>query len=102
MGIVLGQALTAALGKKEGIRRYGTAHVPMDETLARVAIDLSGRPYPELRGLNQRGKVGNFPAQLVEEFLRALSVRRSAKTVGLLARLERLDAHADSVETRLK
>lgn len=74
VGIVLGQALTAALGKKEGIRRYGTAHVPMDETLARVAIDLSGRPYLELRGLNHRGKVGNFPAQLVEEFLRALSV----------------------------
>jgi len=74
VGIVLGQALTAALGKKEGIRRYGTAHVPMDETLARVVIDLSGRPYLELRGLNQRGKVGNFPAQLVEEFLRALSV----------------------------
>jgi imidazoleglycerol-phosphate dehydratase len=75
VGIVLGQSLTAALGKKEGIRRYGTAHVPMDETLARVAIDLSGRPYLELRGLNQRGKVGNFPAQLVEEFLRALSVQ---------------------------
>ncbi len=75
VGIVLGQALTSALGKKEGIRRYGTAHVPMDETLARVAIDLSGRPYLELRGLNQRGKVGNFPAQLVEEFLRALSVQ---------------------------
>jgi imidazoleglycerol-phosphate dehydratase len=74
VGIVLGQALTAALRKKEGIRRYGTAHVPMDETLARVAIDLSGRPYLELRGLSQRGKVGNFPAQLVEEFLRALSV----------------------------
>ena len=75
VGIVLGQTLTAAVGKKEGIRRYGTAHVPMDETLARVAIDLSGRPYLELRGLNQRGKVGNFPAQLVEEFLRALSVQ---------------------------
>ena len=75
VGIVLGQALTQALGKKEGIRRYGTAHVPMDETLARVAIDLSGRPYLELRGLSQRGKVGNFPAQLVEEFLRALSVQ---------------------------
>lgn len=75
VGIVLGQALTAALGKKEGIRRYGCAHVPMDETLARVVVDLSGRPYLELRGLRARGKVGNFPAQLVEEFLRALSVQ---------------------------
>jgi imidazoleglycerol-phosphate dehydratase len=75
VGIVLGQALAAALGKKEGIRRYGSAYVPMDETLARVVVDLSGRPYLELRGLNRRGRAGNFPAQLVEEFLRALSVQ---------------------------
>ena len=75
VGIVLGQALAAALGKKEGIRRYGAAYVPMDETLARVVVDLSGRPYLELRGLNRRGRAGNFPAQLVEEFLRALSVQ---------------------------
>ena len=75
VGIVLGQALSAALGKKEGIRRYGCAHVPMDETLARVGVDLSGRPYLELRGLNRRGRAGNFSAQLVEEFLRALSVQ---------------------------
>jgi imidazoleglycerol-phosphate dehydratase len=75
VGIVLGQALATALGKKEGIRRYGSAYVPMDETLARVVVDLSGRPYLELRGLNRRGRAGNFPAQLVEEFLRALSVQ---------------------------
>jgi imidazoleglycerol-phosphate dehydratase len=75
VGIVLGQALAVALGKKEGIRRYGAAYVPMDETLARVVVDLSGRPYLELRGLNRRGRAGNFPAQLVEEFLRALSVQ---------------------------
>ena len=75
VGIVLGQALATALGKKEGIRRYGAAYVPMDETLARVVVDLSGRPYLELRGLNRRGRAGNFPAQLVEEFLRALSVQ---------------------------
>ena len=75
VGIVLGQALASALGKKEGIRRYGAAYVPMDETLARVVVDLSGRPYLELRGLSRRGRAGNFPAQLVEEFLRALSVQ---------------------------
>ena len=75
VGIVLGQALATALGKKEGIRRYGCAHVPMDETLARVVVDLSGRPYLELRGLNRRGRAGNFSAQLGEEFLRALSVQ---------------------------
>ena len=75
VGIVLGQALATALGKKEGIRRYGCAHVPMDETLARVVVDLSGRPYLELRGLNRRGRAWNFSAQFVEEFLRALSVQ---------------------------
>lgn len=75
VGIVLGQALAAALGQKKGIRRYGCAHVPMDETLARVVVDLSGRPYLVLKGLNQRGKAGNFPAQLVEEFLRSLAVQ---------------------------
>jgi imidazoleglycerol-phosphate dehydratase len=74
-GITLGEVMKEALGTKEGIRRYGCCYLPMDETLARVAIDLSGRPYLELRGLSQRGKVGNFPAQLVEEFLRALSVQ---------------------------
>jgi len=47
----------------------------MDETLARVVVDLSGRPYLELRGLNQRGRAGNFPAQLVEEFLRSFAVQ---------------------------
>ncbi len=75
VGLVLGQVLAVALGKKEGIRRYGCAHVPMDETLPRVAVDLSGRPYLELRGLNRRGRAGNFPAQLVEEFLRSLAVQ---------------------------
>jgi imidazoleglycerol-phosphate dehydratase len=75
VGIVLGQALATAIGRKEGIRRYGCAYVPMDETLARVVVDLSGRPYLELRGLNQRGKAGNFPAQLVEEFLRSFAVQ---------------------------
>jgi len=45
IGIVLGEALKKALGKKEGIRRFGTAWVPLDETLAQVTVDLSGRPY---------------------------------------------------------
>ncbi|MCX6934797.1 MAG: imidazoleglycerol-phosphate dehydratase HisB [Verrucomicrobia bacterium] len=75
VGIVLGQVLASALGKKEGIRRYGCAHVPMDETLARVVVDLSGRPYLELWGLNRGGRAVNFPAQLVEEFLRSLAVQ---------------------------
>ncbi len=73
-GIVLGQAIAKALGNKAGIRRYGCAHVPMDEALVRVVVDLSGRPYfaydvpPSVEPVG-----GNFSFQLVEEFLRAFS-----------------------------
>lgn len=74
-GITLGQTLTQALGDKKGIRRYGFAYVPMDEALVRVVVDLSGRPYlaynppPAVEAIG-----GNFSFQLVEEFLRAVSV----------------------------
>jgi len=74
-GITLGQVLTKALGDKAGIRRYGSAYVPMDETLVRVVVDLSGRPY---LAYNPPASVeaigGNFSFQLVEEFLRAVAV----------------------------
>jgi imidazoleglycerol-phosphate dehydratase len=72
-GIVLGQALREALGDKKGIVRYGWAYVPMDETLARVAVDLSGRAYLEHRVPTGVEPIGNFSFQLVEEFLRAVS-----------------------------
>jgi len=72
-GIVLGQALRQALGDKRGIVRYGWAYVPMDETLARVAVDLSGRAYLEHRVPSGVEPIGNFSFQLVEEFLRAVS-----------------------------
>ncbi len=72
-GIVLGQALRQALGDKKGIVRYGWAYVPMDETLARVAVDLSGRAYLEHRVPSGVEPIGNFSFQLVEEFLRAVS-----------------------------
>lgn len=74
VGIALGTAFGKALGDKAGIRRYGSAYVPMDETLARVVVDCSGRPflaYDAPRGVEP---IGLFPFQLVEEFLRALSV----------------------------
>jgi imidazoleglycerol-phosphate dehydratase len=73
-GIVLGQAFTRALGEKRGIRRYGHAYLPMDETLARVVVDFSGRPYLEYRGPADVAPIGLFSFQLVEEFLRAFSV----------------------------
>ena len=74
VGIALGQAFAKALGDKRGIRRYGFAYLPMDETLARVAIDFSGRPYLEYRAPQESDPIGLFSLQLVEEFMRALSV----------------------------
>jgi imidazoleglycerol-phosphate dehydratase len=79
-GIALGQAFAQALGDKRGIARYGSVYVPMDETLARVVIDFSGRPFVEYRlpgdGAAVAGVMSgqNFPLQLVEEFLRGFSV----------------------------
>jgi imidazoleglycerol-phosphate dehydratase len=77
-GIALGQALAKALGDKRGIRRYGWAYLPMDETLARVVIDFSGRPFLEYRAPQNVTSVGAFAFQLVEEFLRAFSVHAGA------------------------
>lgn len=74
VGITMGQALAKALGDKAGIRRYGLAYVPMDETLARCVVDLSGRPFLEYRAPGGMGTIGEFPFQLVEEFLRGFSV----------------------------
>jgi imidazoleglycerol-phosphate dehydratase len=74
-GILLGQALTKALGDKAGIRRYGTAHVPMDEALVRTVVDLSGRPYLAYNAPSDVPAIGAaFSFQLVEEFLRAFCV----------------------------
>ena len=73
VGICLGQALNEALGDKRGIIRFGHSYVPMDDALARVAVDLSGRPYLVLTPEPQAGMVGDFPAALVLEFFRALT-----------------------------
>ena len=73
-GIALGQAFAKALGDKKGVRRYGWAYLPMDETLARVVVDFSGRPFLEHRVPAGVGSINGFPFQLVEEFMRAFSV----------------------------
>ena len=73
-GIVLGEALAVALSAKTGIRRYGWARIPMDETLAQVAVDLSGRPFLEFRVRAETGPIGLFDFGLVEEFTRALAM----------------------------
>jgi imidazoleglycerol-phosphate dehydratase len=72
-GIVLGKCLAQALGDKVGIRRYGWAVVPMDETLVRAAIDLSGRSYLHYQAPENLMPIGQFDFELVEEFLRAFS-----------------------------
>ena len=72
IGIVLGQAIREALGDKKGIRRYGQATVPMDETLASVATDLSGRPYLVYHVNLPKVKIGEFDVELAREFFQAL------------------------------
>lgn len=68
IAICLGQAFAQALGEKRGIVRYGAAYVPMDETLARAVVDLSGRYYLVYRVENTRDKVGTLSVELVEHF----------------------------------
>lgn len=76
MGIVLGNALREALKDMRGIRRYGSASVPMDEALASVSLDISGRPYLVYSvALPRRSKIRNFDADLVQDFLQALASR---------------------------
>lgn len=70
VAICLGQALTQALGDKAGIARYGWASVPMDETLADVSLDLSGRPAVVFNARFNGDKIGTFDTQLIEEFIR--------------------------------
>ncbi len=73
VGITLGLAIRKALGDLKGIRRYADVHLPMDETLTRAAIDVSGRPFLVFRILFSRDKIGDFDTELFEEFFRALA-----------------------------
>jgi len=71
IGICVGQAFASALGDKQGIRRYGHAYVPLDEALARVVIDLSGRPGIEFHVDFPRARIGEFDVDLFHEFFAA-------------------------------
>jgi len=73
VGIVLGQAIEKSLGDKRGIFRYGWAIVPMDECLAQVAIDLSGRPAFVFNVTFRGDSIGGFPVELVEEFFKSIA-----------------------------
>jgi imidazoleglycerol-phosphate dehydratase len=72
-GIVLGQAVAKALGDKQGITRYASVHLPMDETLTRVAVDVSGRPYLVWKVAFPTEKVGDMDTELFREWFQAFA-----------------------------
>src|ERR1700732_4564932 len=74
VGIALGQAIKQALGDMKGITRYADVHVPMDETLTRVALDISGRPVLVFKTEFVRDKVGSFDTELVREWFQAFAM----------------------------
>jgi len=74
VGIALGQAVKQALGDMKGITRYADVHLPMDEALTRVAIDISGRPFLVFRAEFVRDKVGTFDTELVREWFQAFAM----------------------------
>lgn len=90
LGIALGQAVKQSLGDMAGITRYADVHVPMDETLTRCAIDISGRPYLVWRVSFKRPKVGEYDTELFREFFQAL-----AQNAGITLHLETLYGEND-------
>jgi imidazoleglycerol-phosphate dehydratase len=74
VGIALGQAVKQALGDMKGITRYADVHLPMDETLTRVAIDVSGRPFLVFKVKFGRDKIGTFDTELVNEWFQAFAM----------------------------
>jgi len=91
IGITLGQAIAKAVGDKQGIRRYGHAYVPLDEALARVVVDFSGRPGLEYRVKFARARIGDFDVDLFHEFFQGL-VNHAAITLHI-DRLRGNNAH---------
>lgn len=75
VGIVLGQALHQALGNRTGIRRFGSAYVPMDEALCRTVVDISNRPFLVFRAEMPQAMIGSYDACLTGEFIRSLAVQ---------------------------
>jgi imidazoleglycerol-phosphate dehydratase len=74
VGIALGQAVKQALGDMKGITRYADVHLPMDEALTRVAIDISGRPFLVFKATFGRDKIGAFDTELVREWFQAFAM----------------------------
>ncbi|MBG3874588.1 imidazoleglycerol-phosphate dehydratase HisB [Staphylococcus xylosus] len=80
IGIVLGQLLLEMTRERKSFQRYGVSYIPMDETLARTVIDISGRPFLSFNAHLSREKVGTFDTELVEEFFRALVINARLTT----------------------
>ncbi|NCC84321.1 MAG: imidazoleglycerol-phosphate dehydratase HisB [Clostridia bacterium] len=93
-GLVFGQALLEALGSKAGISRYGLSYVPMDESLARVVIDFSGRPYLYFQADFPYDYLGAYPCEMTKEFFRAV-----AQTAGMTLHVELLHGENAHHET---
>jgi imidazoleglycerol-phosphate dehydratase len=74
VGIAFGQAVDLALGDRKGITRYGDAHVPLDEALTRVVVDVSGRPFLVYEVKFPAQKIGDFDTELIREFFQAVAV----------------------------
>jgi imidazoleglycerol-phosphate dehydratase len=74
VGIALGQAVKRALGDMKGVTRYADVHLPMDETLTRVALDISGRPFLVFKAEFARAKIGVFDTELVREWFQAFAM----------------------------
>jgi len=91
VGIVLGQALDEALGEKRGIRRYGSCLLPMDDTLVRAALDLSGRPFLAWNVDFTAPKIGAFDTELVREFFTAFAM--NARMTLHVERLDGINSH---------
>ncbi|RMF13825.1 MAG: imidazoleglycerol-phosphate dehydratase HisB [Alphaproteobacteria bacterium] len=88
VGIAIGRALDAALGDRAGIRRFAHAHVPMDETLTRVALDISGRPWTVWKVAFSQPRLGTLDTEMIEHFFRSL-----AHNAGLTLHVECLYGH---------
>src|SRR5260370_647286 len=90
VGIALGQAVKQALGDMRGITRYADVHVPMDEALTRVAVDISGRPFLMFQAPFSGAKIGSFDTQLVNEWFHAFAIN-----AGITLHVETLYGHND-------
>ncbi|NWK85263.1 imidazoleglycerol-phosphate dehydratase HisB [Staphylococcus sp. GSSP0090] len=80
IGIVLGQLLLDMIRERKSFQRYGVSYIPMDESLSRAVVDISGRPYLSFNANLSKEKVGTFDTELVEEFFRAFTINARLTT----------------------